>query len=121
MPIVDIEFVSEIPGDQTVLTGALANAIADALQTGIAQTWVRLRSLPRSCYAENGVEDPPGAGAVFVAITKRFLTDEARLAEEAERVCAAIAKVSGRAKEHIHIIYEPPGNGRIAFGGKLLR
>lgn len=42
------------------------------------------------------------------------------LASEAAALASAIAQVTGRAVEHVHLIYEPPGRGRVAFGGELL-
>ena len=120
MPIVDVEIVGEFPVEAAVLSPRLADALAQALGSGVGQTWVRLRKLPDICYAENAAGDA-GARPVFVTIIKRERGDAADEVAEARRVCAAVATVSGRAEDLVHVIYEPPGKGRIAFGGRLIR
>jgi phenylpyruvate tautomerase PptA (4-oxalocrotonate tautomerase family) len=42
------------------------------------------------------------------------------LRNQIHRLTAAIAKVCERPPENVHLVYEPPARGRIAFGGKLV-
>jgi len=111
MPILDVELVGEPPAD-----GDLARRLADAagvvLKTPPGKTWVRLRFL--SDYAENGGGPPAGIRPVFVSV----LTADASK-DSAEALATAIAEACGRSAENVHILYEPPARGRIAFGGKL--
>ncbi len=39
--------------------------------------------------------------------------------DEIAELTERFAEICGRSPEHVHIIYEPPAAGRIAFGGKL--
>jgi hypothetical protein len=39
---------------------------------------------------------------------------------EAELIANTVAPICKRSAENKHIIYEPGGSGRIAFGGKLI-
>ena len=120
MPTLDIDLV----GDGAPPPGGLARQLADAASHVFGSepnaTWVRLRSLSPAEYAENG-DDYLDAHPVLVTIIKADLATPDELATEAVALATAIAEVTGRAVEHVHIIYEPPGRGRVAFGGELLR
>lgn len=63
----------------------------------------------------------PDAHPVLVTILKGDLATPDELASEAAALASAIADLTGRATDHIHLIYEPPGRGRVAFGAELLR
>ena len=43
------------------------------------------------------------------------------LAAGVRRLTGAIAAACGRPEENVHLVYEPPAKGRIAFGGELRR
>lgn len=117
MPILQVEVVGEV-AERATLAQRLANAAADALETRPGGAWVRLRDTPAADYAENG--PTPSALPVFVSL---LLGDppkgEARAAQ-AKALAAAIATATARPPERVHILYEPPAQGRIAFGGDLL-
>ena len=117
MPIIDIEFVGEVSGE---LAQPLADAVAQAVPAPTSRTWVRLRHLPRTHYAEGGGGPlEPEVQPVFVSILKADLqTDE--LKGVAARVAAAVAAVCERPVENVHILFEAPARGRIAFGGELV-
>ncbi len=121
MPLIEIEIIGELKVPPTGLTQKLVDAIATVLGSDVAQTWLRLRTTPVDCFAENGADAPQGAAAIFVNVTKRHLPDLATLEVEADHISEAVAKLCHRPKERVHVIYEPPGNGRIAFGGKLVK
>jgi len=120
MPILEVEVVLA-PGETVPAetAAALAGAAAAVFRSPEGSTWVRLHELPDERYAENGC----GAGfrPVFVLVRKAQLPAEIDLEREASELAAAVASVFGRPVENVHIIYEPPIAGRIAFGGKLFR
>jgi phenylpyruvate tautomerase PptA (4-oxalocrotonate tautomerase family) len=120
MPILDIEVVlaagEKVPPG---MAAALADAAAGVFGSPEGSTWVRLHELPAERYAEDG--GGTAAKPVFVRVLKAHLPTEAELEQEAPRLTAAIARACGRPAENVHIIYEPPGAGRIAFGGRLLK
>lgn len=120
MPLVVIEIVGgEIPLPPR-LAARLADKIGTIFGSDPGQTWVRVHALPRDAYAENKSPAPLGAEAVFVVVTKRELPPSKFLATEAALIATAVGKICTRPAERVHVIYEPPGSGRIAFGGKLV-
>ena len=120
MPLVVIELI----GGETPVSPRLAPRLADALGKIFGsepeQTWVRVRSLPLEAYAENDTAAPLGSNAVFVEVTKRDRPPSVLLATEAALIAAAVGQVCARPAERVHVIYEPPAAGRVAFGGKLV-
>ena len=129
MPIIDIELVEDDPKIEPdthgVRDSSVAQKLADELGTLLNSeaggTWIRLRSLPRSCYAENNTTLPDQVRPVFVHILHSQLPETAVLALEAEQICHVVSRILGRPQENVHILYLPEGQHRIAFGGKLLR
>jgi hypothetical protein len=120
VPIVDVRIVvedgaAEAPGS----IRALADALAAVFGAGPGRVWLRAELLHRSRYAENGGE--VGAMPVFVAVTHADLPEPPALAKEARAVAEAVAAWSGRATDVVHLEYQPPGRGRVAFGGHLLQ
>jgi len=121
MPIVEVDIVLRADEvlDRTI-AGRLANGVASVLGSGPQGTWVRLNPIERDRYAENG-EDAPKVHPVFVRVLKKELGVDEDLEKEAMSIAEIVADLLGRPRENVHIIYEPPAAGRIAFGGKLLR
>ncbi|MBT5775029.1 MAG: hypothetical protein HOH95_11705 [Dehalococcoidia bacterium] len=120
MPILDIDLVGDGAPPPEGLARQIADAAGNVLGSEPNGTWVRLRSLSPAEYAENG-DAYAGAHPVLVTIIKADLGTPDELAIEAAALASAIAEVTGRDVEHVHVIYEPPGRGRVAFGGELLR
>jgi phenylpyruvate tautomerase PptA (4-oxalocrotonate tautomerase family) len=119
MPILTVEIVLR-PGE--ILPPALAQQLADRvgeiLGSSPGATWVKVYSLPRENYAENGnteIVDP-----VFVSVLRARLPSRETMKGEAVRLAQALGEVCGRPQENVHITFQPPGAGRVAFGGKLL-
>jgi phenylpyruvate tautomerase PptA (4-oxalocrotonate tautomerase family) len=118
VPIVDVELVGD-----AVVTGAttqrLADALGEALSSRAGGTWVRVRQLERSGYAENG-----GAGnevrPVFVTVLERTRPTGQALVDQATRVTAAVADVTGRDPDQVHVLFEDDASGRLSFGGRLV-
>jgi phenylpyruvate tautomerase PptA (4-oxalocrotonate tautomerase family) len=121
MPIVTVDLVVEsgIALDQD-LAQSLADGIGRALKSPSGQTWVRLRSLGRSDYAENesllGADELP----VFVTVLKRQLPLGAELGGEVAALTQAIAQIVRRPVACVHVEYAPAAAGRVSFGGKLV-
>lgn len=119
MPILEIEIVLK---DGETLAPTLACALADAagqvFGSPPAGTWVRLRGLPGQQYAEN--DSPPGPHPVFVSVLKARMASAEATQAEVSRLTPLIAKLCDRPAENVHIIYQPEGFGRAAFGGELL-
>jgi phenylpyruvate tautomerase PptA (4-oxalocrotonate tautomerase family) len=120
MPLIEIEVIGPSRLATAKLTRQLAGALGETLGSPPASTWVRLRTLPASHYAESSTARPVGAKAIFVTITHRKLSARARLRREASEISRIVGKICHRSPEQVHVIYEPPGAGRIAFGGQLI-
>ena len=65
---------------------------------------------------------PPAASdtkPVFVRVMRAHLPTQLELEQEAPKLAAALARACRRPVESIHVIYQPPIGGRIAFGGEM--
>ena len=121
MPILEIEIVLR-PGEALAvgLAARLADAAAGVLRSPPRSTWVKLRELATGYFAENGAGPEADTFPVFVSVLKAENVPE-QLADEAPRLAEAVGGLCGRPRENVHIIFEPKGGGRVAFGGKLLQ
>lgn len=120
MPILDVEIV-ESPGwfRQPDLAQRIADAAAHALGAPPQSVWVRISTIASANYAENG-GTPADAAPVFVTILEKSPPQGAALAAEVAALTTAIAGACGRSANDIHLIYEPPGLDRVAFGGRIV-
>jgi len=120
MPIIDIEVVLK---DNEILGKNLASDLADKLgeffNSPSGTTWVKTHGLQADRYAENGTAQKD-IHPVFVKVIKSNLNEGPDLQIEAEKISLAVAGICGRPPANVHIIYEPKGSGRIAFGGRLI-
>jgi phenylpyruvate tautomerase PptA (4-oxalocrotonate tautomerase family) len=120
MPIVDVQVVVEAgKAAPEGAAKALANTLAQVLQTEPGRVWVRLEQLAAENYAENG--EGERVLPVFVKVLHADLPPTAALAAQALAMAQAVAACLSRNSGQVHIEYAPPGRGRVAFGGKLLR
>ena len=120
MPIMQVEIVGKSPSGPGNPAGRIADAAAKVFRTAPGGTWVRLRFIPLKDYAENGA--PPGdIRPVFVRVLKAKAAAPEELRKEAKALAEAVGKACGRPAGNVHIIYDPPAAGRIAFGGVLLK
>ncbi|MFC2106678.1 4-oxalocrotonate tautomerase family protein [Candidatus Bipolaricaulota bacterium] len=105
MPILDIEAVLF---DHETIDSNWAREIADAagriFDTPPGRTWVRVRGLPRSHYAENGADDSPQLCPVFVSVLKAQLPDVEDLRTEVDKLTGAIARIIGHPEENVHVL-----------------
>ena len=121
MPILEVEIVQpdDVPSDPA-LAARIADAAGAVFDSGPMQTWVRVRALPLSQYAENGGGPPQGVAPVFVTVLKAALAPLDRRQEEVRQLTQRIAVVCRRPAENVHVLYSPDGAGRAAFGGSLV-
>ena len=120
MPIVDIEIVlkvNEIIQSKTV--EELADQIGEIFGSPKGTTWVKVRGLPDSHYAENG-GTPDGVFPVFVSVLKSNLPTKDEMQKEVKMITGAVAQICARPSGNVHVIYQPEGRDRVAFGGKLI-
>jgi phenylpyruvate tautomerase PptA (4-oxalocrotonate tautomerase family) len=120
MPILDVEIVTE-PGESLKddLARQLADLAGDILGSERGGTWVKVQTLPREQYAENG-DLLADIRPVFVSVLMGQHPSQETMKQQAERLAAAFAQACGRPKENVHVLYQPNAGGRIAFGGKLV-
>jgi len=122
MPILDVELIrGAAEPERATLARRLADAAGAIFESEPGQTWVRVREIAAADYAENAT-DAAAAGLrpVFVRVLKRALPDAAAMTREIEALTNAVAKETGRPRDQVHVVYEPSGAGRVAFGGRLL-
>jgi phenylpyruvate tautomerase PptA (4-oxalocrotonate tautomerase family) len=122
MPILDVEVVLP-PGEKLPegMSAAIAEAAAVVFRTPPGQTWVRLHELSQGHYSENGGGPDPELQPVFVRVIKAAVSRESELQAEVLALTTAIAQVCTRRVENVHVLYDPPAAGRIAFGGRVLK
>ncbi|MBL8519805.1 MAG: hypothetical protein JNK75_03955 [Betaproteobacteria bacterium] len=122
MPIVDVDLV-ETEGQAR--PAGLARALADRLGAfwGMpsGRVWVRLSFRAADAYAENGIDAAATPAPVFATILHAHLPDADGLAREAGNLARTISEVVGCHADRVHVVYAPPGAGRVAFGGALVR
>jgi phenylpyruvate tautomerase PptA (4-oxalocrotonate tautomerase family) len=120
MPILDIEIVTRfgesIPPE---LAKELADRAGEVFGSEPGMTWVKVHPLAHDLYAENSsmTED---IFPVFVHVLKAKLPAPQELQEEVTRLTEAVARLCDRPRENVHILYQPEGTGRVAFGGRLV-
>lgn len=121
MPILEVEVVLR---QNEALPAGVAAAIADAASQVFGSTpgstWVRLRTVSPQNYAEDGGGPPEDVSPVFVSVLKARIGNQDTMQREASRLTAVIAGAVGRPVENVHLNYQPPGMGRVSFGGHLL-
>lgn len=123
MPILDIERVLPDGADAapTGLAAALADATGRVFGSAPGRTWVRLRALPASAYAENGTTLAADALPVFVTALLAQPPKGDALAAQVRALTDAVAQALHVDATRVHVQFAPPGIGRQAFGGTLIR
>ena len=122
MPILNVELVGEVESRlREGLAERLANAAGAALNSRPHGTWVKLHCLPADQYAENDGGPTEGALPVLVSLLQAEVPTGQILEQQVSALTAAVAECTGRPHENVHLIFEPSGVGRVAFGGKLVQ
>jgi len=121
MPILEVEIVMK-PGEgaRENLAQEIAECAARVFGSPSGRTWVRLHQLSRDDYAEDGDGPPEDVLPVFVNVLKAELPPSGEMKAEVHRLTEAIADVTNRPAENVHIKYEQPAAGRMAFGGRIV-
>ena len=121
MPLLEVEVVLK---DSEVLdlraAARIAEAAASVFGAPPGNTWVRMKTLLPTAYADDAGGPPDGVFPVFVSVVKARYGSVGERTSEAERLTRAIAPILKRPPENVHILYEPDGAGRVAFGGRLV-
>jgi len=120
MPIIDVEIV--LRSNESIreeVVSELANELGEIFHSSPGQTWIKLHPLSADQYAENGGR-PDGVYPIFVTVMKSKLSSFAEMQKEVAKITGAIAQICGRPSDNIHVIYQPAGRGRVAFGGKIV-
>jgi len=122
MPILDVQVV--LPAGQQLAAG-MAQAVADAAGASLGadpgRVWVRLEALASTRYAENNSQVSASDLPAFVRVLQAQPPVGPAAEAEILTLTTAIAAALGRPAERVHIEYAPPGKGRVAFGGRLVR
>ena len=121
MPILDIEMI--LCPDEALAPGfaaEIADRCGQVFGAPPGSTWIKLHAIPCNHYAENGGGPPDGVFPVFVSVLRARLPAPDVLLAEVARLTTAVAEVTGRPQENVHIVYLPAGAGRLAFGGELV-
>jgi phenylpyruvate tautomerase PptA (4-oxalocrotonate tautomerase family) len=120
MPIVDIDIVlGPNEANRKEMVSELANELGEIFHSSPGETWIKVQTLSANQYAENGGTQD-GVYPVFVTIIKSKLSSIEEMQNEVAKITGAVAQICGRPSENIHVIYQPEGRGRVAFGGKLV-
>ena len=117
MPIVDIELVTGDPETGRSQLQTLADELGNLFGSEPGGTWVKLRWMDPADYAENQADDE--LWPTFVNILKLQLPDEDERRREMAAVAEIVARTLHRRRENVHVLYAPPAEGRIGFGGEL--
>jgi phenylpyruvate tautomerase PptA (4-oxalocrotonate tautomerase family) len=120
MPIVDIEIV--LRANESIreeVVSELANELGEIFHSSPGETWIKIHPLSADQYAENG-GTPYGIYPIFVTVMKSKLSSFEEMQMEVARITGSIAQICGRPSDNIHVIYQPAGRGRVAFGGKIV-
>ena len=120
MPIIDVEIV--LRSNESIreeVVSELANELGEIFHPSPGQTWIKLHPLSADQYAENG-GTPDGVYPIFVTVMKSKLSSFEEMQKEVAKITGAIAQICGRPSDNIHVIYQPAGRGRVAFGGKIV-
>jgi phenylpyruvate tautomerase PptA (4-oxalocrotonate tautomerase family) len=122
MPILDIEHVLPA-GSATAPTGTvqrLADATGRVFGSKPGRTWVRLRTLDATAYAENDVTLDADGLPVFVTVLHAQVPEGAALAAQVTALTQAVAEALGVDVQRVHVQMAPAAAGRQAFGGRLV-
>jgi phenylpyruvate tautomerase PptA (4-oxalocrotonate tautomerase family) len=120
MPIVDIEIV--LKPDETIsneMTSEFADQFGTIFGSPKNGTWVKVHGISNLHYAENGGK-VEGVYPVFVSILKARLPAIEEMQREIDAIIEAVAQICRRDPAFVHVIYQPEGNRRVAFGGKIV-
>jgi phenylpyruvate tautomerase PptA (4-oxalocrotonate tautomerase family) len=119
MPILEVEVMGEIAAPlRHGLAQRLVDAAGQVFESAPQQTWVKLRFSDAQDYAENAGAAPTPL-PIFVRVLLRSPLEVEERRRLARALARAFAELCARPVARAHILFEGPGQGRIAFGGEL--
>lgn len=120
MPILHVEIVAR-PNESLSQerVSELAHRAGEILDSPPGGTWVKVQLIPREHYAEND-NALDRLYPIFVSILKAKWPPSRNLEEEVQLLTRVIAEICNRPEENVHLVYLPEGQGRVAFGGRLV-
>ena len=96
----------------------MADEAGHLYPSGPGDPWVVVREITAGGYAAN--DSPEGVYfPAFVHVVRMQLPDTLVLIAEAARLAEMAGRALNRPPDNVHIIFEPSGGGRVAFGGRL--
>ncbi|NDJ59940.1 MAG: hypothetical protein GYB67_02380 [Chloroflexi bacterium] len=93
----------------------IANRAGAIFDSPPGETWVKMRAV--DAFAENEADETHYP--VLVSLMMTHIPPAADLAIYVQDLGYAVARVTNRRPEAIHIIVEPKGAGRFALGGQM--
>lgn len=131
MPIFHLDLLDDGGPRDAALPKKLADDFGRLFGAEAGHVWVRVTYCPPSEYAENG--DGAIPRWAFVRVILRTLPPEVpppagrktipaseALAGRAHAIASIVSQHTGRALDDVHVYFDPPAIGRIAFGGVLV-
>lgn len=118
MPIVDIELVTGDPEAGRSQLQTLVDELGDLFGSEPGATWVKVRSMDPAAYAENNAAEERHL-PTFVNVLRHQLPGVEERRREMAAVAEIVARTLHRRRENVHVLYAPPAEGRIGFGGEL--
>jgi phenylpyruvate tautomerase PptA (4-oxalocrotonate tautomerase family) len=100
---------------------ALSDSLGDLFESAPGTTWVKFEYLMGTDYAENHCDVSSAVSPIFVEVLKRHLSEESAMVKEAESIASRVSDALTRPQENVHVLFLPSAEGRIAFGGVLVR
>lgn len=119
MPIVDIELVTSDPEAGRGQLQALVDELGNLFGSEPGGTWVKVRSMDPAAYAENKPDANARHLPTFVNVLRHELPDAEKRRREMAGVAEIVARTLHLQRENVHVLYAPPAQGRIGFGGEL--
>ena len=120
MPIVDIEMV--LKPDEAIaaeMVSELADRLGEIFGSRKNGTWVKVHQITAHHYAENAGKEQ-AVYPVFVSVLKSRLPGPEEMQKEVDEITDTVAQLCNRPSSFVHVIYQPEGKGRIAFGGTIV-
>ena len=120
MPIVDIEVV--LKPDETLadeVVSELADRLGKIFGSPKNGTWVKVHEIAAHHYAENEGKEQD-VYPIFVSVLKSRLPAPDEMQKEVDTITDIVAQLCHRHPGFVHVIYQPEGKGRVAFGGNVV-
>lgn len=121
MPILKITAVEspEYPLPSRSVLQRIGDDLGEVFGAQAGSVWVQLHALAQDHYVENLIPAAETPSPIFLSVLMyQVPTLEARAAL-ATAIADCVGQALNRPAELVHILFEPPAKGRIAFGGKL--